>query len=405
MKDKIKQLKNYLRDEFLPDDRKGRGKLRELSILCDDVCECLELCDKPFTLGLDEVKSTLLGTENIRKVVNAAAQSKYLETFSWQNAGIDDNIVKIVAEAFSSTTVRCKLKKISLANNNIGDSGAGALCAIMKAANSPRFIALDDNKIGDLGAEQIAYSLVRNECIHVLGLSNNSFGKAGHVFLISSLLTNHKCYIFIAIDDIVPMLKDWTVKELQMRYAKESKTFNPYHYTTRYLSSLNYEHRNTKTAHDIVGMKISLLTKNDFEARWLPVLLELKDDFIMELWADKLEDVDDDVMRQVIRKRNEIDLSADDNMSLHQDGTGIALQNQIKQRDEYGATLKKVKIEKEAAKDALAEAKEDVEDANELVQQQTLFTDKWQGKFDDLAELAEEAGVDIQKINEIRYRA
>ena len=68
------------------------------------------------------------------------------------------------------------------------------------------------------------------------------------------------------------------------------------------------------------------------------------------------------------------------------------------------ATLKKVKTEKVATEDALAEAKEDIEDEGTLVQQQLLFSDKWQGKFDHLAKLAEKAGVDPQKINEIRHR-
>ena len=90
---------------------------------------------------------------------------------------------------------------------------------------------------------------------------------------------------------------------------------------------------------------------------------------------------------------------------IEPDGTGVALQNQVKQRDEYGAALKKVKIEKEAAEDALAEAKGDVEDGHELAQQQSLFIDKWQTNFDDLAKRAEEKGVDPKEINEIRYRS
>jgi len=76
-----------------------------------------------------------------------------------------------------------------------------------------------------------------------------------------------------------------------------------------------------------------------------------------------------------------------------------AINPEIK-RNEYDRKLKKVKTEKIAAEEALFEAKEDIEDVNELVQQQAVFTDKWQGKFDDVAKLAQEAGVDI---NTIRY--
>ena len=70
-----------------------------------------------------------------------------------------------------------------------------------------------------------------------------------------------------------------------------------------------------------------------------------------------------------------VDLTEDSasDKPIEPDGTGVALQNQVKQRDEYGAALKKVKIEKEATEDALAEAKGDVEDGHELAQQQSLI--------------------------------
>jgi hypothetical protein len=76
------------------------------------------------------------------------------------------------------------------------------------------------------------------------------------------------------------------------------------------------------------------------------------------------------------------------------------LQNLIGQ----STALVKIKKEKIEAEESLAEAKEDVEDAEELVQQQMLMVDIWQGRFDELAQLAERAGVDIQDINAIRHR-
>ena len=54
--------------------------------------------------------------------------------------------------------------------------------------------------------------------------------------------------------------------------------------------------------------------------------------------------------------------------------------------------------------EALKEAKQELEDANELVKQQTLTTDIWQGRFDEVAELALKAGIDSETISEIRYR-
>ena len=53
---------------------------------------------------------------------------------------------------------------------------------------------------------------------------------------------------------------------------------------------------------------------------------------------------------------------------------------------------------------ALDEIKHELEEANELVKQQTLTTDIWQGRFDEVAQLALKAGIDPETINEIRYR-
>ena len=50
--------------------------------------------------------------------------------------------------------------------------------------------------------------------------------------------------------------------------------------------------------------------------------------------------------------------------------------------------------EKDAAEASLRDVQEDLEDSNELVTQQTLTTDIWQGRFDELFELARAAGVD-----------
>jgi hypothetical protein len=60
--------------------------------------------------------------------------------------------------------------------------------------------------------------------------------------------------------------------------------------------------------------------------------------------------------------------------------------------------------EKDAAEASLRDVREDLEDSNELVTQQTLTTDIWQGRFDELFELARAAGVDGNTLSEIRYR-
>ena len=60
--------------------------------------------------------------------------------------------------------------------------------------------------------------------------------------------------------------------------------------------------------------------------------------------------------------------------------------------------------EKDAVEASLRDVQEDLEDSNELVTQQTLFTDIRQGRFDELFDLARAAGVDGNRLSEIRNR-
>ena len=52
----------------------------------------------------------------------------------------------------------------------------------------------------------------------------------------------------------------------------------------------------------------------------------------------------------------------------------------------------------------LEEVRGDLEDSNELVGQQTVFTDIWQGRFDELAALVEAGQNDGATISAIRNR-
>ena len=63
-----------------------------------------------------------------------------------------------------------------------------------------------------------------------------------------------------------------------------------------------------------------------------------------------------------------------------------------------------MKKEKIVAECQLAVALEELEDTQETLGQQAIFTDAWQGCFDELALLAEGAGVDKVLIQAIRYR-
>lgn len=73
----------------------------------------------------------------------------------------------------------------------------------------------------------------------------------------------------------------------------------------------------------------------------------------------------------------------------------------VKLKEEADQRAAKMRME---ADKRVASADENLEDANELLTQQIVATNTWQGRFDELFELASEAGVDRKKLSEIRYR-
>ena len=412
----IESVKYYMKDFTLRSD-------------CDvdTLCFALERCNTATSISLDGIILGSFSPIGTRKIAETVARQKSLKSLSWRRANINDECVTSIARAFSKCV---SLETLNLEYNEIGSSGAKELAVMLKASRSIKQIDLSCNeigdsgthdlaaalihnknitmldiacnKIGDSGAQDLAAALIQNKIISALHLSGNNFGESGLQCIVDALLHNHHCNVSLG----------WlgygcALKYMKEHYHEDDKRFSELDYAAEYLSQLN-EHEECV---EIIAFKKAMVVKKsktpetDFQAWWFPVFHDVERYIVVQLWETVFRQVDGDMMRQVICKRKEIDLSSDGKIEVDPDDTGFALKNQIKQRDEYGATLKKVKTEKVATEDALTEAKEDIEDANELIQQQSLFTDKWQGKFDDLAKLAEEAGVDLQKINEIRYRS
>jgi len=73
--------------------------------------------------------------------------------------------------------------------------------------------------------------------------------------------------------------------------------------------------------------------------------------------------------------------------------------------EETGKKVVKVKQEQMETRADLEDVRDDLDIANETVTQQAVFTDAWQSKFDELAAIAQAAGVDGKIISEIRNRS
>eukprot|EP00984_Skeletonema_dohrnii_P024350 scaffold13462_cov105-Skeletonema_dohrnii-CCMP3373.AAC.5 len=76
----------------------------------------------------------------------------------------------------------------------------------------------------------------------------------------------------------------------------------------------------------------------------------------------------------------------------------------VKVKQEANQRAATAQADLEVARREKQDVEEDLEDANILVTQQAVATDVWQGRFDELFELARAAGVDGRRLSEIRYR-
>ena len=107
-------------------------------------------------------------------------------------------------------------------------------------------------------------------------------------------------------------------------------------------------------------------------------------------------------------------------MRFFEDQTTLWIENENVEEDTYqsaGLThrptwlrrtlrIKKEKFDQTLAKknEEMQEVTEDLEDADELATQATLFVDFWQGKFDQLADVALKAGVSSSVVMAIRNK-
>ena len=108
-----------------------------------------------------------------------------------------------------------------------------------------------------------------------------------------------------------------------------------------------------------------------------------------------LHDPDEDV----------VDLTTDDEPASKRQCTGDTLKSNLAIQHEQNQKIVQVNEEKVAAETALQDVREDLEDNQEDMGRQVLFTDFLQSKIDELAVLAEAGGVDRALVVEIKGRS
>jgi len=97
--------------------------------------------------------------------------------------------------------------ELSLANNGIGDLGACAIAALLKANCTIRRLSLRDNTIGDAGAYKLAAALAVNMGLEELDIWGNNITSAGK----AALLASAKCKVFLEHNEPA---KSWILAKL-----------------------------------------------------------------------------------------------------------------------------------------------------------------------------------------------
>ena len=100
-----------------------------------------------------------------------------------------------------------------------------------------------------------------------------------------------------------------------------------------------------------------------------------------------------------------VDLTTNDEPASQRQRTGDPLKSNLAIQHEQNQKIVKVKEEKIAAETALEDVREDLEDNQEDMGRQVLFTDFLQSKIDELAALAEAGGADRARVAEIKGRS
>eukprot|EP00550_Attheya_septentrionalis_P002043 CAMPEP_0198290400 /NCGR_PEP_ID=MMETSP1449-20131203/8290_1 /TAXON_ID=420275 /ORGANISM="Attheya septentrionalis, Strain CCMP2084" /LENGTH=512 /DNA_ID=CAMNT_0043988905 /DNA_START=49 /DNA_END=1587 /DNA_ORIENTATION=+ len=113
-----------------------------------------------------------------------------LERFSLQGNHIGDLETIGFASALCDNSAGTHLIHLALDDNEIGDSGAEALSAVLLECKTIKTLCLSHNEIGDYGATCIAEAIAKSDTIEELSIDNNSISANGHKVLVQSLYRN-----------------------------------------------------------------------------------------------------------------------------------------------------------------------------------------------------------------------
>jgi len=357
-------------------------------------------------------REDLKGVDDLDTLVKIIKQSTLLRMLDlrWANLTLSDR--KLTNAIAKNTTI----KRLWLQYNNISSKGAKYLANALKENNTLQSLYLSGNNIGDEGSKYIANMLPVNKTLQRITLDTNNIGDQGAQSIATSLVSN------MGIREIWLGVRD----QRDTKLAGDNNISK--HIMERIKTILNDPKRNefvmmrrsiAKKNKELEG-KDAVIAKKDRDLAKKDRDLAKKDKHITSLKSairvqlQQLETIidpvdltseDDD---EPANKRARIENSPKSRLALLHEQSREHSQRLVKVKQEKNtaeAALDNVRGQKQAVEANLEEARGELEDAEELVGQQTIATNIWQGRFDELVSLAEAAGVDGAAISGIRNRS
>jgi len=403
----------------------------------------IEALAKNRTIKLLDLAYCNCSVEGAKGLAAVLKENSTIEKIVWLKDRIGDEGVAALSEALK---VNSTLQTLNLCGNDIGDEGAKALAASLKTNKALKELNLDYNNISDDGAVAMGDALKENTTLKTLSLYWNKIGEKGGSAILNALQENRSSSIESInlilnevsggtrkkIDKVIERITNFNA-EIRLKEQELQSTITPLQRELEEKDRLVATQDEEIASMNTILRKIGDMVNNksgDANHGGHDTQREIDDlRSVIEHYKTEIDSLKEQLKNsrpiETVDLTNEVDPStATEDDSNHEEPpskrrrTKSNLANALEKSQQMVA-VKEEAVQRAAAAEANAEAarwekdaveaslrgvQEDLEDANEVVTQQTLATDIWQGRFDEIFELARAAGVDGKTLSEIRHR-
>ncbi len=378
-----------------------------------------------------------IGVEGAKAIAEALKENAYLTTVDLHENDIGNEGGKAIVDALERSKT---LRHVDLCANKISEEVAKAIVDALKVNESLQTLRLRGNHIGDEGAKAVAVLLKENTPFQKLDIGGNNIGEEGGIFILNALQQIESSAIDV-VDLSMNTISEEIIKKIDQEITRIRSNFSPRKIEelkstiTQLQSKIAEQDKELASTKDILkticnlanGKDGGVTSNTESSMRDRETELQSENERYKEENASLKEQLKNSrPIIETVDLTNKIDPGSssggeDSNeeeppskrrrmksnlaFALEQTQKMVKVKEEAKERAAVAeANVAVARREKDAAEASLRDVEEDLEDSEELVFQQTLTTNIWQGRFDELFELAEAAGVDGSLLSEIRNR-